>query len=153
MGFSTIVAWIGAFTVILLFAATVIDVHNSYIDDMTGFYKFEKDFNDRYRMNFIIEAAGYSNGVITVDAKNSGSKPIPLKDSTNKDCLDLFIDSELIGRGDYSYELLNRTFDPLIWDPDEYLRIDIADALNAGNHTVAVVDCNGLKSIGSFEVV
>lgn len=152
MGASTIIAWMGGFIVLMVCFTNLLGLYNEHLSDVQGFYEYEKDVNGRYKTDFDITGVKYLGGSLELDVKNTGRERIIPWDKSGKLCLDLLVDGEWISHDSLATDVMNKTFDPRIWDPDEFLKVTAAKSLAAGNHTVTLVDCDGTKDVAVLSV-
>jgi hypothetical protein len=65
-------------------------------------------------------------------------------------CLDLFIDTLRIERENLTLTLLDTSFDPDFWNPDEVIEVETLTDLSVGEHAARLVACNGAFNEGLF---
>ena len=152
MGFSTIIAWLGVFLVLIVALVSLVSIYDAHLSDMEKFFEYEKEVNERYRTDYTISSAIYSPGRLDIVVLNSGRNQIKTTDVLGEKCLDIFVDGSYIKSGDYSLELANTTWNPLVWDPWEEMNIGVDCTLGSGTHSLVLVGCEGIKKTSSFSV-
>ena len=154
MGLDTIVAWSGALLVILLLIYSILDIHNNYLSQDIGLLQTIREEGSKLRTDFDVINISYnsSSQLLEVYLKNTGSEIIYFQDYSisRAKCFDVFIDDSWISKDKMKFILLNDSFDALLWNPDEYLKLNISIALSSGKHTIAIVLCNGVKEMETF---
>jgi len=140
MAFSSVFAYVVLFSVVMslllaMFISTNADIlqaHQVTIDNLDS--EIEKA-----RTEITITNATVNGTIANITCRNTGRRVI------DTDCLDLFLDSKLMERTGLDIIILNTTWQPTLWDPDEYLRIITNSTLDsAKNYTVSIVTCKGV---------
>lgn len=150
MGFSTIVAWMGVFMVLVIATFSLITMYTTHISDMNKIYVYEKELAKKAKSNFEIEHALYTFGRLEVHAKNTGNTLIKINETGVGRCIEAYLDGVWVNQSLFSTDILNTTWSPLLWDPDESLNISINKTVAYGPHVVSIVDCYGTKKSMDF---
>ena len=74
------------------------------------------------------------------------------KTTLDVNCTDLYLDRDYVARSAIDeMVILNTSFDPGLWNPDEWVRITTTYATDDGNwHEARVVTCNGVSDSKPF---
>jgi archaellum component FlaF (FlaF/FlaG flagellin family) len=151
MGFSTIGSFIIMFFAIVIVVSTFILIFGSLVESTNLTYDMQKERID-YALHSGLSILGISYDNVTnttiINATNTGENKIVL------DTLDVYIDDIKIPRS-----TLNRTItfhddstvlNPLHWDPDENIMINISMHLENVTHVAVVSTDFGIKDTATF---
>jgi archaellum component FlaG (FlaF/FlaG flagellin family) len=153
MGFDKIVAWMGVAVILTISLSAFFLIYNNTVASMHEFYKTDKQMLDHYKTDYAIENASYNeSGSIHAYAKNTGKGDILLRNTKNNECIDVLVDNAWISHADFSANVTSNAYDPLAWNPKEYLDIIVNQKLPGGMHTLTLVECHGRKKSIQFRV-
>ncbi len=140
MGLSTTYANMVLFVFILSILYFLMGVYGDYLGDTSPEVKAQADrVRGRLDTTILLSSATTDGNDVIMYVLNSG------KTTLDPNCTDFYIDREWIPRSSIDeLRILNTSFDPGLWNPDETLRMQTQYDTDDGQpHEAKVVACNG----------
>jgi len=145
MGYSTVIAHVVLFMVFLSSLYLLYDTYYGYLDDVGGDSVAQTErLKQKLDTRMSFSSTTYDNGVLELYLTNTGSLSVATQ------AMDLYIDREWVQENDVSFEIQNKTIDPLLWDPGELLLVNASKTLGNGIHEAKVVASNGVYTSIQF---
>ena len=147
MGLSTTYANVVLFVFVLTILYVLMTEFGDYFTETTPEVKKQADYL-RERLDSSVQLASVttSGNDVIFYVINDG------KTTLNVNCTDFYIDRAWIPRSDFDdLRILNTTFDPGLWNPSEWVRMQTAYPTDDGQpHEGKVVTCNGVSDSKIF---
>jgi archaellum component FlaG (FlaF/FlaG flagellin family) len=152
MGYAAAIAWMGVLVITVSACYSLMEMQTAYVKDVSDYYSYEKEIADRQRAEINLTGANYSGNLLEISAKNIGSSVLRFTNAHGAKCTDIIIDGAWISHDNITQELYDKTINPLLWDPMENAKILVNRALDAGNHTISVIECSGAQDDAAFSI-
>jgi len=150
MGLTTVLAYAMLFTVLMGAIVGLVMVFNDYIENTARNLDRQIELSSSQRGTDIeITSFSYTYTTtenITINVSNVGHTLLETS------CIDLFIAREWMKTPSFTVTLLNTTFNPELWDPDEDIGIKTQKGLEAEDE-IKVVTCDGVFDTYIFSPV
>jgi archaellum component FlaF (FlaF/FlaG flagellin family) len=118
MGFSELVAQIVLVFLFIVIFLTLFTSYKNYVESTSSHtdYLFNQ-MNLRLQTDFKIVDSDYQAGFVTITLINKGSVRL------NTDFVDLYVNGNKLLREDISFNIFNKTFNDVFWNPTEAMNI------------------------------
>ena len=142
MGLSTTYANIILFVLILTIIYVLMSEFSDYFTKTTPEVKYQgKYLKERLDTSILLSSVTTDGNDVILYVINDG------KTTLDVNCTDLYVDREWIKPSDIDERLLlNTTFDPGLWNPEEWVRVTTTYPTDDGQaHEAKLVTCNGVS--------
>ena len=147
MGFSTVIAHIALFTIFLSAFYLLYDTYDDYMREVGDETVSQTQrMKDQLASQITIASTSYSSSMLFIYLENTGESDM------TTDNTDLYVDEDYVQSQEVEIQVLNTTFDPLIWNPGEMISINTSKTLTLGLHQVKVAANNAATASTQFTV-